>query len=370
MLLALLLAVALAGPPARANDCLRDELARRFLGAAEGAWGVRDPTARAVASRLTAPTNQNKTLQCWAVSSTAAMDAAASARAGRPVKLSAKFVVYAKTRAEVLALARARAFHRYEAALCEGCAPELVYYEQGGVFPDAVEAARVYGAMPEEAYPGFPEEDLTLFRRINTLIGEAARDPGVSEAELAAKLDRILAEALGGPPPERFTVEGRSFGPREYFAEALPGFGERGRELEYDAHAPRAPASHEVTAFDGAKYAVLHTSDHGLLIRRISDSVSRGKPILIRYHVVEKERTQRLGRIGFAVNGLTPRGPEPGGMEHYVLAVLGQYSRDGRLVRLLVKNSWETEPGAVPQYHWIESDYLPLISGVEDRGGR
>ncbi|MBI3556060.1 MAG: hypothetical protein HY074_07340, partial [Deltaproteobacteria bacterium] len=50
------------------------------------------------------PTDQKDTLQCWAVSAVARFDAIASHVKGSFVKLSPKYTVYTKTRAEVIDL--------------------------------------------------------------------------------------------------------------------------------------------------------------------------------------------------------------------------------------------------------------------------
>ncbi|MBI3542727.1 MAG: hypothetical protein HY075_05565, partial [Deltaproteobacteria bacterium] len=126
---------------------------------------------REIVIPTTPPTDQADTLQCWAVSATARLDVEASRAAGAPVKLSAKYAVYAKTRAEVVALVLARKLKLAYGQLCETCKPEPVYYEQGGIYPDAVQAAKRYGVVPEEAYPGFPEKDEELFRSLNRLLG-------------------------------------------------------------------------------------------------------------------------------------------------------------------------------------------------------
>src|SRR5271155_5281955 len=93
------------------------------------------PCARAdrvSALRTTPVTDQNDTLQCWAVAATARFDVAAAETAGHLVKLSARYAFYSKTLAEVIEHLFRKDFKLYRGQLCEGCPLEPVYYEQGG----------------------------------------------------------------------------------------------------------------------------------------------------------------------------------------------------------------------------------------------
>ncbi|MGZ3686973.1 MAG: hypothetical protein ACXVBW_01650, partial [Bdellovibrionota bacterium] len=96
--------------------------------------------ASVITSILTTPvTDQQMTLQCWAVSSTARLDVDSSQTAGFELKLSPRFTYYTKTRDEVIYKILHHQFSLYDGSLCETCAPEKIYYEQGGIFADAVE---------------------------------------------------------------------------------------------------------------------------------------------------------------------------------------------------------------------------------------
>jgi hypothetical protein len=300
---------------------------------------------------ITPPTDQRDTLQCWAVSATARLDAVASRTVGHDLKLSPKYIVYMKTRAEVVRQILAGRFE---------------HYEQGGIFPDAVEAAKQYGVMPEEAYSGFPREDAGLFRELNELIASYAGKKRPSKARVTGQVEKILAKHLAGKPPTTFAFEGESYTPESFFTTVMPGWDKaRARELIYDRDAPRIPVRGRVTAFNGARYQTLRTSDRARLLAALRRSLERGEPTLLLYAVVDRERTEGDGIIGFEAHGARPRRPDKDAMEHYVLALEGRFDKRRRCAEILVKNSWDRRPGPNRGFHRIQRDYVPLITGVE-----
>ena len=321
----------------------------------------------------TPPTDQKDTLQCWAVSAVARFDAIASHVKGSFVKLSPKFTVYTKTRAEVIRMILSRSAKKYQGSICEGCADESIYYEQGGIFPDAVEAAKIYGVLPYEQYPGFPQDDQKMFRALNTVIASYAEHPesyqrsgDELQAEVTARVERVLASFLGGKPPESFVFEGTTYNPGTFFTAVLPGYDHAGgRELNFDKTAPQKPAPTHPEAFNGKAYEAFSTSDHDLLLKVLKKSLLRGEPVLIQYIVIDEEKTQARGYIGFKKNHQKPKPPEKNALVHYVLAVGAHFNEDGSFAEIYVKNTWDTKPGPVWGYHWMQPDYFYLISAVE-----
>jgi bleomycin hydrolase len=320
--------------------------------------------------RTTPVTDQGNTLQCWAVAATSRFDVAASRAAGKLTKLSSRYTYYTKTRAEVIERLLKRDFKKYEGTICEGCPSETVYYEQGGIYADAVQAAKRFGVVPEEAYPGFPSGDLRLFRELNKLIGHYMEDDTTaSRDEIVERVTALLDRHLG-KPPRSFVHDGERFTPQSFFEQYLPGW-DRANALELN-YAPGAPEARETTdAFDGAKYPAVSTGDHDKLLATVERELRAGHAVLLQYKVIDEMRTQRNGHIGFAVHGLTP--PKhvdwnsPDILDHYVLAIGTRLSDDGKLEAIYVKNTWGTAASENRGFHWLEADYFPLIEGVEIR---
>jgi hypothetical protein len=324
------------------------------------------------ALNTTPVTDQNDTLQCWAVAATSRFDVAVAENVGHLVKLSARYSFYTKTRAEVIEHLLRKDFKLYRGQLCEGCPLEPVYYEQGGVYADAVEAAKRFGVLPEEAYPGFPQSDTELFRRLNALIAEVQGRPGQpDQAEVVGRVTALLDQYVGAPPAS-FEFEGRRFDARGFFAAVLPGWQEA-PALELNFHPGSRERRTTVAAFDGARYPALQTGQHARVMSLLERSLRAQRAVLIQYKVIDEEHTQRDGHIGFAINGLpVPRHVDwdsPLVLDHYVLAIGARYSDDGRLLAVLVKNTWGTSPRENYGFHWLESDYFRLIEGVEVPAG-
>lgn len=325
---------------------------------------------------MTPVTDQGDTLQCWAVTATARMDVDASARAGRLLKLSPRFTVYAKTRAEVIDLILGAKFKTYRGQLSEGGPFENIYYEQGGVFADAVEAVKLYGAVPEEAYPGFPKKDEGLFRDLNDVIRDYARKAKAGQVDFAdpavrEEVEREVTAVMNrrwGKPPASFEYQGRTFDPKSFLAEYLPDWQNPDAiELNY------APGNHDLKgttkAFDGAAYRSYKTANHGKLMRVLEESLRAGLKPILQYKVVDEEHTQHNAEIGFEVHGLEKpahlKWNDKNILDHYVLAAEPEWDAQGHLRRLLVKNTWDTSQRANFGFHWIEADYFSLFEAVE-----
>lgn len=314
-------------------------------------------------------TDQAATLQCWAVSAMARFDAEFLRSVGkskttsdlepshlmhesellRSWKLSPKFLFYSKTLNEVVEQILSLQFEKVEAALCESCPLERVYYEQGGSWSDALVSAQRSGVMPEEVYPGFPKEDLGLFRALNLLIGKYEQASRNGEkfvwAEVMSEVESVM-DAYLGHPPEHFVWKGKSFTPQRFFHTVLPHLRHaRAREL------------------NDRRGAVLRIIDHQL---------RKGRALLIQYKIIDEDHTLQRGRIGFAVNGLKPdrdlilkNRDAAGILEHYALAIGGEWNSSGQLQRILVRDTWATTPDQGFGFHWLEADYFFLIIAAE-----
>jgi hypothetical protein len=323
---------------------------------------------------LTPITDQGDTLQCWAVTATARMDIDASRRAGELLKLSPRFLVYAKTRGEVIRMIVGGQFTEYEGQLCENCRKEKIFYEQGGVFADAVEAAKLYGVMPESVYGGFPKKDEALFRELDQLIREYAHPKSrIDFNDMAVRqlVDRQVTSIMNrhlGKPPTHFEYRGHHYTPLTFFEAALPEWQTAGAiELNY---LPGRHKSVGVTeAFSGAQYTAYHTGNHQTLMRVLEETLQAGEAPVVQYKVVDEDHTQKEGKIGFAVHGITPPARldwnSSDVLDHYVLAVGAEWTASGHIDRLLVRNTWDISARSGLGYHWIEPDYLFLLEAVE-----
>lgn len=330
--------------------------------------------AEVITIPVTPVTDQGDTLQCWAVSSVARMDVDASRRAGELLKLSARYVVYAKTRDEVVDLILQGRFREYSGSLCETCRKENIFYEQGGIFADAVEAVRDFGILPEEVYGGFPGEDESLFRALNHLIRQYAfpKHPiHFNDPALRRKVVREVTEIMNrywGEPPVEFDYRGRHFTPRSFFAEYLPEWkNSKALELNYSPGGTRRHLP--IQAYDGARYAAYQTGDPYALLRIIEETLRAGETALLGYKVIDEDHTQQSGTIGFSIHGLNPPAAvnwnDPDIMDHSVLAIGAEWNPDGHIEKVLVKNSWGVTANENFGLHWMQADYLFLLNSVE-----
>jgi hypothetical protein len=320
---------------------------------------------------MTTVTDQLDTLQCWAVTATARADLDAG------FKLSARYTVYSKTKAEVIDLITGQAkIKSYRGQLVENGPFENIYYEQGGVFADAVEAVRVFGAMPEEAYPGFPKKDDALFEDLNAVFkdfaariktGKIERGSSAVRAEVDQKVTAILNRHWG-KPPERFAFRGKTFDALDIRDQFLPSWrNPQAIELNYFPGSHNGPSV--TSAFDGENFRSYKTGNHSNVMNALEASLRAGFRPVLQYKVVEESRTQRDGEIGFGVHGQTKPAQVDWNskdiLDHYVLAIAGEWDAEGHLQRLLIKNTWDTSPSANFGFHWIEADYFSLFEAVE-----
>ena len=318
-------------------------------------------------------TDQKLTLACYAVTGTASADQESSRVAGRLLKNSARYTLYAKTRGEVFDLILGGKAKPYRGRLTEDGPLETIYYEQGGLVADVHESIRLYGAMPEAAYPGFPRADEAMTRELNGLVAEYAKYAEFERAELDHRITSILNRHLGRPPLD-FTLDGVRYDALTYRDRFLPSYKEaRYYELTY------APGSHDapvkLTAFDGQKYDSYRTGSHGKLMTVLEAQLRARRQPVLQYKIVNEAGTHRGDVIGFAAHGLTPPAHasfnwrDPDLLDHYVVALAGEWNAQGHLNRLLIRDTWSLSARAGHGYKWIDADYLFLLEAVEvDQG--
>eukprot|EP01037_Dinobryon_pediforme_P015168 gene15169-15310_t len=322
---------------------------------------------------MTPVTDQGDTLQCWAVAITSRMDFAASRRAGFPLKLSSKYLLYAKTKAEVVYKIVSGNFSLFDGGLCEGCTSEPVYYIQGGTLADAVETVKITGIMPEVAYPGFPKEDETLFRQLNELFKTYASDPSLPRnvANVSAKVSAILDSNLG-VPPESFEFKGKTYTPQSYLTAFLPSWQHAGAvELNYWPGHARIKTVEK--AFNGKSYVSYWTGNQTDIIQVLNITLAAHRSALIGSWYLES--AYQRDKIGFHINGIAPphhfNWNNPDQLDHYMLVLAAKHDRNYRqsgkhsIDRLYVKNTFGVTAKEGYGFNWMEKDYFPFILSVE-----
>ena len=326
----------------------------------------------AVPSGMTPVTDQGDTLQCWAVAITSRMDFAASQRAGFPLKLSSRYLLYAKTKAEVVYKIVSGNFSQFDGGLCESCASEPVYYIQGGTLADAVETVKMTGIMPEVAYPGFPKQDEPLFRQLNALFKAYALNPNLPRdtASVTLKVSQILDRNLG-PPPKSFEFNGKTYTAQSYMTAFLPGWQHAGAvELNYwPGHAREKTIEH---AFNGSPYVSYWTGNQKDIIQVLKMTIEAHRSALVGSWYLEA--AYQRNEIGFHVNGVAPprrfNWNDPNQLDHYMLALgashVAKDSLDNpNIDRLYVKNTFGTTARDGYGFNWMEKDYFPFLLSVE-----
>lgn len=156
------------------------------------------------------PVPQYMTGTCWSFCSTSFFESEVARLTGRRIKLSEMWVVYWEY------VEKARRFVREY-----GHSPVL----EGSQDHGTIEVFRLYGAVPAEAYAGCPLPDgrhdhQPLQREISRYLEWVKQHGYWDEQQNLAYVRSILDRHLG-PPPDRFTFEGREWTPPRFLAETL-----------------------------------------------------------------------------------------------------------------------------------------------------
>jgi len=318
-------------------------------------------------ARAIPASDQGDTYQCWALAIASRFELEASAIAGAPLKLSPRYLVYASALADVTDAIVAGQLTSYLGNLAEGPPNEEIFYEQGGDLPGTVTHVLRMGAMPENAYPGFPREDVTLYRALNALMRTYRDDPALPrDREQVAAAVRDVLEGFLGAPPAQFEFAGRSWTPVSFREHYLPSLERtQAREISYERGSARKRI--ESAAPGGGSHIRHVTGRRRDVIAILSASLRAGQPVLLSYVYIEEAHAS--ANVGFRVNGVglaqRRRLINKAKLNHYVLALEGRFDRQGRLQRILVKNTFGAAAEAGHGLNWIERDYLTLIDGVE-----
>lgn len=377
------------------------EEVRGFRFAAEAFLDVaKAPDTSGIPAGMTPVTDQWDTLQCWGVTATARADLDAG------FKLSARYTLYTKTKAEVMADILNGEFKIHKAALREG-GPEIrVYYEQGGELADAAEAMKLYGVMPEEAYPGFPKKDEKVFIELNDIFRDFdhrfhAKKIRLDDPEVIAEVDHRVTVTLNkfwGKPPAQFEFSKTPGGPKVTYSDPLKFRDEflpsrknpEAIELNFapkndealtsgeDSDPTLNKALHEFAVegvpADQSPYRAYLTGNHEKLMRVLEETLRAGYKPALQYKVIDESKTQKDGEIGFAVHGLKVPTEKhvlevwdhPNVLDHYVVAIEPVWDeKREHLVTVWIKNTWDTSAKARFGFHRIWPDYFPLFEAVE-----
>lgn len=337
------------------------------------------PVARSISA-----SDQNDTLQCWAIAIASKFDLEASAVAGRPLKLSPRYLFYVKTLLEVSDAIVEGKLQPFKAVLSDSTKAETIYYEQGGDLAGAVQATVRGGAMPYAVYPGFPKNDLRLFRALNRLMGQYRRDRKIlrKRETVEARVRTILNRYLGKPPadfraisPALASGNGNSaasagvvrYDPLQFRRSFLASL-DRTQAIELSYEAGKPLTRQLVAGFNGRSYLNYVSGDRKLILAILEAAMRMKTAVLVSYPFVSEAHVSDT-RIGFKVHGIGSRKRRQLIAEkqfgHYVLALEGRFDKRGKLNRLLVKNTFGAAGRDKAGFNWMEADYLDLIDGVE-----
>ena len=340
------------------------------------------PVARSISA-----SDQNDTLQCWAIAVASKFDLEASAVAGRPLKLSPRYLFYVNTLLEVADTIVDGKLQPFKAVLSDSTKAETIYYEhyeQGADLAGAVQATVRGGAMPYAAYPGFPKNDLRLFRALNRLMGQYQRDRKLPRKReiVEARVRSILNRYIGKPPgdframsPALASGNGNSaasagvvrYDPLQFRRSFLPSL-DRTQAIELSYEAGKPLTRQLVAGFNGRSYLNYVSGDRKLILAILEAAMRMKTAVLVSYSFVSEAHVSDT-RIGFKVHGIGSRKRRQLIAEkqfgHYVLALEGRFDKRGKLNRLLVKNTFGAAGRDKAGFNWMEADYLDLIDGVE-----
>jgi len=156
------------------------------------------------------PVAQYLTGTCWSFSTTSFFESEIYRLHGRKVKLSEIWTVYWEYVRKMQGFVDSR-----------GATPIAEGSES-----NAVEIAwREHGVVPLEAYPGVVAEDgrhdhAFLIEELQAL-GQWCLDNDIWDRELITRMTRAILDRHLGAPPETFAYEGRTFTPKQFFADVV-----------------------------------------------------------------------------------------------------------------------------------------------------
>jgi bleomycin hydrolase len=156
------------------------------------------------------PVAQYLTGTCWSFASTSFFESEVFRLTKQRIKLSEIYTVYWEYVEKMKGFVRSRG----DSPIAEGSEANAV-----------VRIWKLYGEVPEEAYPGVLSADgrhdhSRLIAQLEAL-GAWVREHEVWDEERVAAMSRGILDRELGPPPERFTYQGKEHTPRTFVAEVL-----------------------------------------------------------------------------------------------------------------------------------------------------
>lgn len=155
--------------------------------------------------------DQNKSGTCWAFSGISTLEDNVMRKGGPELDLSEMFVV------RNAYIDKAKKFMRMNGQ---------INFAQGGSWGDVLNMTELYGAMPEEAYPGlnYGEEKHSHYEMAEALeaylravLNRGQKNKKLSDAWLPGFVG--ILDAYLGKVPETFTYKGKTYTPKQFAAE-------------------------------------------------------------------------------------------------------------------------------------------------------
>lgn len=155
------------------------------------------------------PVAQYRTGTCWSFSGTSLLESEVYRLTGQKVKLSEMHTVYYEY------VEKARYFVQRRGDFHPG---------QGSETNAVLRMIDLYGAVPEEAYPGYVDDERhdhsRLSKEIRAYLDFVNDNDLWDENQVVAHVKLILNKYLG-PPPETFTYDGKMMTPRAFVKDVL-----------------------------------------------------------------------------------------------------------------------------------------------------
>jgi bleomycin hydrolase len=156
------------------------------------------------------PVSQGNTGTCWCFSATSFFESEVNRLTGQKIKLSEMYTVYW----EYVEKARRFIRERGNSAFAEGS-------EANAVMRDY----KIYGIVPEEAYPGIEPErkfhnHAKMFSEMHTYLLSLKTSNAWNETDAIATIKDIMNHTMG-QPPETITWNGKTMTPAEFLKDVL-----------------------------------------------------------------------------------------------------------------------------------------------------
>ncbi len=155
------------------------------------------------------PVRQYRTGTCWCFSGTSFLESEVNRLTGRKVKLSEMYTVYNEY------IEKARYYIQQRGKRWPG---------QGSETNAVFRIMSMYGAMPEEVYPGTvgePRHDHSLPSKEIVSLLKAMNEDDIWDEDLAVATVKQVLDKYFGKPPETFEFEGETYTPKSFLSKVL-----------------------------------------------------------------------------------------------------------------------------------------------------